>query len=67
MLVLSRKQGQSIRLPLEDVTITILHLSHGRVRVGISAPPGVLVIRDEVREFSVDDTAKLDAFVSSHA
>lgn len=67
MLVLSRKQGESICLPLEEVTITVLRLSHGRVRLGITAPAEVVVVRDEVREFAVDDTTPLEALVSSQA
>lgn len=67
MLVLSRKQGESIRLPLEEVTITVLRLSHGRVRLGITAPAEVLVIREEVREAVADDIAHLKALIPSQA
>ena len=67
MLVLSRKQGESICLPLEEVTITVLRLSHGRVRLGITAPDEVVVIRDEVRETVADDTAPLEVLVSGLA
>jgi len=52
MLVLCRKQGQSIRLPQENVTITIVRLSRGRVRVGISAPEDVVIMRGELTELS---------------
>jgi len=48
MLVLSRKQGQSILLPQHNVTITILALSQGRVKIGITAPGHLAVHREEV-------------------
>ena len=47
MLVLSRKQGESIRIA-DQITVTIVELSRGRVRVGISAPLNVPVHREEV-------------------
>lgn len=47
MLVLSRKQGESIRIA-DQITVTIVELGRGRVRVGISAPLNVPVHREEV-------------------
>lgn len=47
MLVLSRKQGQSIRIA-DQITVTIVELGRGRVRLGISAPTNVPVHREEV-------------------
>lgn len=47
MLVLSRKAGQSIQIG-DQITVTIVELSRGRVRVGIAAPAHVLVNREEV-------------------
>lgn len=66
MLVLSRKQGESIRLPGEDVTITILRLSHGRVRVGISAPEEVTVMRSELAECTTKTARRLVVLEPSH-
>jgi len=48
MLVLSRKLGQSILLPQHNVTITILALTQGRVKIGITAPGHLVVHREEV-------------------
>lgn len=48
MLVLSRKLGQTIRIG-DDVSVTILHLAGGRVRLGIDAPLDVPVHRSELR------------------
>lgn len=48
MLVLSRKRGQKILLPDLGVTFTILEVRGDRVRVGISAPSGMMVHREEI-------------------
>lgn len=54
MLVLSRKVGESVLLHLRDgrtvdVKITEIRTSRlPRVRLGISAPEDVLILRDEV-------------------
>jgi carbon storage regulator len=48
MLVLSRKCGQTIVLPELGITITPLGIRGNRVRLGISAPSGVMVHRKEV-------------------
>ncbi len=52
MLVLSRKKNQ--RFVIGDgpdaVTVTVIEVGSGRVRLGISAPKEVRVDRQEVRE-----------------
>jgi carbon storage regulator len=48
MLVLSRKVGESVVVPSIGLTLTVLSVQGERVRVGISAPPGVQVHRQEV-------------------
>lgn len=47
MLVLTRKDGQQIRIG-QDVTITILRIQGRSVRVGIEAPREVSVVRAEL-------------------
>ncbi len=49
MLVLSRRLGETIVIA-EDIHVTILQASRGRVRLGISAPPDISVHRREVFE-----------------
>jgi carbon storage regulator len=49
MLVLSRKEGESIHVG-EDIVITVVQLQEGRVRIGIEAPRAVCIDRAEVRE-----------------
>ncbi len=47
MLVLSRKTGERIVID-GKITITVVQARHGRVRLGIEAPPGIPVWRTEV-------------------
>jgi carbon storage regulator len=48
MLVLCRKIGEKIVLPDQEVEMTILEVKGNKVRIGISAPRGVPVYRQEV-------------------
>jgi carbon storage regulator len=48
MLVLSRKAGESIEIG-GGITITVLHVGSGRVKIGVSAPASVAVQRGELR------------------
>ena len=47
MLVLSRKEGQKIRIG-NDTTITITKVKGNVVRIGIDAPNHVAVVRAEL-------------------
>lgn len=47
MLVLSRKQSQQIVIG-PDIRITIVKLEHKQVRLGVEAPRGVTVLREEL-------------------
>ena len=47
MLVLSRKQGEKVKLG-ESILVTVIGVSGDKVRLGIQAPPEVLVLRDEL-------------------
>ncbi len=47
MLVLSRKQAERIRLG-ESIVVTVVRVSGDKVRLGIEAPPDVVVLRDEL-------------------
>ena len=48
MLVLSRKVGERI-LVGDNVTITVVRLTNGGVRLGIEAPSEMAVVREEVK------------------
>jgi carbon storage regulator CsrA len=52
MLVLSRKTGQSLIFTLPDgqeCRVTVTRISAGEARIGIDAPPGVRVVREEIK------------------
>ena len=48
MLVLSRRERERVRLG-ESIVVTIVRVSGDKVRLGIEAPPDVLVLRDELQ------------------
>lgn len=47
MLVLTRRAGESITIG-DDIVVTVVMVSGGQVRVGISAPRSVPVLREEI-------------------
>ena len=49
MLVLSRKPGERIHIG-KDIVVTVLEVSGKLVRIGISAPDHVSILRSEVKE-----------------
>ena len=51
MLVLSRREGERIKLG-ESVVITVIRVSGDKVRLGVDAPPDVLVLREELEPFA---------------
>ena len=50
MLVLSRKVGESIFIN-ESIRVTVVQINNGRIRLGIDAPPEVIVLREELTRF----------------
>ena len=56
MLILQRRAGESIRIG-EDIEITVVSTEGGRVRLSISAPKEVTILRSELigaRETNLD-------------
>ena len=49
MLILTRRVGESIKIG-DEVTVTLLDMKGGQVRIGIAAPRAVAVHRNEVHE-----------------
>jgi carbon storage regulator len=47
MLVLTRKVGESIRIG-NDVTVQVLAIRGGQVRIGLTAPSDVRIFREEI-------------------
>lgn len=62
MLVLSRKIGESIQIG-DNVTVTILDINRGQVRIGIAAPKTINILREEllIRDAAEDAEAKIDS------
>ena len=48
MLILQRKEGESLRVG-EEIEITVLAVEAGRVRLAIQAPRNVTILRSELR------------------
>ena len=49
MLILQRKPGESVRIG-EDITVSILSVENGRVRIAIDAPTSIPILRSELIE-----------------
>ena len=49
MLALTRKSKEAIRIG-GDITVTVVEIKGGQVRLGIEAPQGVRIYREEVYE-----------------
>lgn len=47
MLVLTRKIGETIRIG-DDVTVQVLEVRGGQVRLGLAAPASVRIFREEL-------------------
>jgi len=56
MLILTRRPGESVKIG-DKVTITVLGVKGGQVRLGFSAPANVTVHREEVYERIQAETA----------
>ena len=57
MLVLSRRLGEKIIVPGLNLSIQVVSIKQGTVRLGIEAPPLVKVFREEL----LDDATALAA------
>jgi len=48
MLILTRRPGERVVIGPDIITVTVLGVFRGQVRLGIDAPPDVSVHREEV-------------------
>ncbi|TWT30779.1 carbon storage regulator [Blastopirellula retiformator] len=60
MLVLSRKEGERLKLG-DSIVITVVKVAGDKVRLGIEAPPNVLVLRDELELHEQDSESAAPA------
>ncbi len=49
MLILQRKPGQSLRIG-DNITVSIVSVDSGRVRISIDAPTNIPILRSELLE-----------------
>ncbi|MEE4279658.1 MAG: carbon storage regulator CsrA [Halieaceae bacterium] len=49
MLILTRKEGESLRLG-DDIVVTVVSVKGGAVRIGVAAPRDLAVHREEIYE-----------------
>ena len=49
MLILSRKIGEAVVLD-EKITVKVIDISKGVVRIGFDAPDDMLILREELEE-----------------
>lgn len=65
MLVLSRRPFEGIVIG-NDIKITVVKIDRNQVRIGIEAPPDVMVVRDELIHDAEDREARAAWESSDH-
>lgn len=60
MLVLSRRESEQIKLG-DAIVVTVVRVAGGHVRLGIEAPPDVLVLRAELEPENASQPVPLSA------
>ena len=49
MLVLSRKVGEKILIG-DNISVTVVRVAQGMVRIGVEAPHNLPVVREEIKD-----------------
>lgn len=49
MLVLSRKVGEKILIG-DNISVTVVRVAQGMVRIGVEAPRNLPVVREEIKD-----------------
>jgi carbon storage regulator len=57
MLVLSRKASESIQIG-DSIVVSVVRIEGDRVRIGISAPPEIRVVRGELLRAVADENLR---------
>jgi carbon storage regulator len=60
MLVLSRKVGEKILIG-DNISVTVVRVAQGIVRIGVEAPQNLPVVREEIKDQVKDHQAKKTA------
>lgn len=60
MLILSRRPGESITIG-DDIVVTVVGVSGNQIRLGVTAPREVRVLREEVYKAVREDQAAANA------
>lgn len=66
MLVLSRKIGERIIIN-DEITVEVLQIVGNRVRLGVSAPAGVPIMREELLTAPASERKKATVFETAGA
>lgn len=65
MLVLTRKKNESIIID-GGIVIEVLQISRDQIRIGVTAPPEIKVLRSELRPFSQQQPVLAGEGVNAH-
>lgn len=57
MLILTRRRGERIRIG-EHIQVVVSEMRRGLVRLGISAPPGIPIFREEVYQAILEENRR---------
>ncbi len=66
MLVLSRKVGEKILIG-DQISVTVVRLGQGAVRIGVEAPDDLTIVREEIRHRASAESDKIESADSSAA
>ncbi|MCH5323475.1 MAG: carbon storage regulator CsrA [Helicobacter sp.] len=61
MLILSRKENESVMIG-DNITIKIIAIEKGIVKIGFEAPPNLLILREELRAAILEENKKSLAY-----
>ncbi|MDA3966661.1 MULTISPECIES: carbon storage regulator CsrA [Helicobacter] len=57
MLILSRKENESVTIG-ENISIKIISIDKGSVKLGFEAPPNLLILREELKMAVLEENKK---------
>lgn len=64
MLILSRKPDESIVIG-DNISIKVISIDRGSVKLGFEAPPNTLILRAELREAVTSENKKASVGISN--